>query len=177
MTAHCQVRFGFWFYAIYSVSLSKERSFSTSFMKRTFTREATTFGLLMWLYTQALSQSLPSPSTLFRRQLTFGSGGGFSGTARSYVLHENGDLWVRERATDSLKLHKTLREKQTKQFFQSADQLQLDKYKFNHPGNVYYFVEYSNPKKRLKQKITWGAPKQKVSVYVQRFYNQLTKTI
>ena len=146
-------------------------------MIRFFATGLTTLCFLVALCLSASAQSLPSPSTLFKRQLTFGSGGGFAGKTRSYVLHENGEIWVRERVTDSLTLHKTLTEKQTKQFFQSADQLQLDKYKFNNPGNIYYFIEYNNPKKRYKAKVTWGAPKQKVSVYVQRFYNQLSKSI
>ena len=145
-------------------------------MIRIFTTGVATLGLIVGLLVQTSAQSLPSPSTLFKRQVTFGTGGGFAGTTRSFVLHENGDLWMRERATDSLKLHKTLSDKQTKQFFQSADQLQLEKYKFNSPGNVYYFIEYNNPKKRLKEKVTWGDSKRKVSTYVQRFYNQLIKT-
>jgi hypothetical protein len=123
------------------------------------------------------AQSLPSPSTLFKRQISFGSGGGFTGAARVYVLHENGEVFVRERLTDSLKLHKTIEERKVQDFFKSADQLQLDKYKFSHPGNTYYFLEYNNPKKRLKTKITWGDNRQKVSKYVKRLYDQLNKEI
>jgi hypothetical protein len=127
-------------------------------------------------FSQKLSQGL---SSVFKREITFGAGGGFAGEIKTYTLLENGEVYLNESLADSARVFvKNLTEKQTKDFFKKADALALDKMKpFNNPGNRYYFVNYKNPKKFYTVKITWGNTKYRVSTKVRAFYREVMTVI
>ncbi len=132
---------------------------------------------LLWISHPATAQTLPSPSTLFKSQISFGSGGGVSGASKTYTIHEDGKVTLKESLTDSVTVLKTLSDFNLKEAFRCANGLKLDKYKFNHPGNLYYFIEYSNPKKKVKSKTVWGSNRHKVAKSVQKFYYKLIKML
>lgn len=63
----------------------------------------------------------------------------------------------------------------TEKLFREAQKLRLDTIQFNHPGNLYYFMEVQ--KGESAPRITWGSADHTVPNQVQEFYNKLIKTI
>ncbi len=108
-------------------------------------------------------------------QLIFGSGGGFSGSTTSYILIENGQLFkMNSLAGDTIALSDVKR-KVTKDLFQEYEKLASQQPYFNHPGNLYYFIEQKNAGK--KTRITWGDTQHTVPDSVMTFYQKLQNII
>ncbi len=114
------------------------------------------------------------PGTSFT-QLHFGNGGGFTGAVNRYVLHPDGRLMKAAGLSDEFKELARVNTKQTDKLFQEARQLGLDTIQFNHPGNLYYFIEVQ--KAQSTPRITWGSADHAVPTQVQEFYNRLIQTI
>ncbi len=104
------------------------------------------------------------------RQLICGKGGGVTGQVRQYHLFENGTLFVGEGLTDKVfKKVGKISLRQANQLFDNYQTLQLGQVNFDHPGNLYKFIELKNGNN--KHRITWGASGQKVNKEVQLFFD------
>jgi len=108
-------------------------------------------------------------------QLIFGSGGGMSGAVTSYTLLENGQLFYQNSLTKEHKELESLTKKEAASCFQKMQGLQLSQMKFDHPGNLYYFIEEVNGTE--SHRVTWGSNDHKISEECKIFYKELRTTI
>lgn len=104
------------------------------------------------------------------KQLRWGNGGGFVGKEKTYILLENGQVFNRDMANNASELPKT-KARKAKALFKSAESLGLAKLDFNHPGNVYYFIEFQEGD--VVNRIAWGDPSIPVDKSIAAFYAEL----
>jgi uncharacterized protein YjiK len=116
-----------------------------------------------------------TPSNFQGQQLTFGSGGGFTGQVIQYTLLENGQLFQTNSQTKEAKELKPVSRTKSKQLFAKVEKLDVAKLDFNHPGNMYYFIQ--TKRGDILQKITWGSPQDKAPDGVETLYQELKTTI
>lgn len=108
-------------------------------------------------------------------QLIFGSGGGISGEVTTYTLLENGQLFYNNSLTKENTEIKSLTKKEATSCFQKMEGLQLSQMNFDHPGNLYYFLEEVNGDE--KNRVTWGSTDHDISEECKTFYKELRTTI
>ena len=108
------------------------------------------------------------------QQLRFGSGGGFSGALQEYVLLRNGQIFLFETGPgkrDTFELQ-SLSKADTRILFGELDTLRLQKYDFNYPGNMSYFIRLTD--EQTDQTVQWGDPRWAVRKEVSQFHSELT---
>lgn len=99
-------------------------------------------------------------------EITFGSGGGFTGEVKTYVLHDDGNVTIEDSVIVSV-------EKEDKLLlFNSAAAIKDSS--LNSPGNMYYFLEWIS--KEGNQKYVWSNSTQ-VSSDVYKLYKQLNSLL
>ncbi len=108
------------------------------------------------------------------KQLRWGNGGGFVGRETTFTLLENGQIFQTEMPDKMTELQKTKAGK-SKKLFQIAQALELAKRDFDHPGNIYSFIEYQEGD--MVQRITWGDPKFPVDDRVKDLFAQLSELV
>jgi hypothetical protein len=116
-----------------------------------------------------------TPATFPGKQLTFGSGGGFSGQVTEYTLLENGQLFQHNTLTKEMKQLRRLGWKKRRWAFAEAEKLNLNKLSFNHPGNRYYFIQVK--KGDATHRVTWGNPTEVTPPQLEEFYQQLLSKV
>lgn len=99
------------------------------------------------------------------KELKFGEGGGFTGMVTAYEIKENGDV-----LKDGKKI-KSIDKSELKAIQKKVNNLSTESLKFNHPFNIYYFIETD------KGKIVWGDPAFPEPDDIKALYNQLKKSI
>lgn len=109
------------------------------------------------------------------KQLIFGRGGGITGEVNTYTLLENGQLFHNNSLTADYKELNSIDKKQAKSAFEKMATLKLSEIDFNHPGNMYYFIEEVDGDK--KHRVTWGAHDYEVDATCEAFYKELRTTI
>jgi len=109
------------------------------------------------------------------KQLVFGSGGGISGEVKTYILLENGQVFYNNSLTDTNEEIKSLSKKEATLCFKKMDSLKLEEMNFDHPGNMYYFVEEVKGEER--HRVTWGSNDHEVSESCRKFYKELRTSI
>ena len=110
-----------------------------------------------------------SPKTF--KEIKFGEGGGFTGAVTEYQIKTNGDVFVNKSLDKTQTKIKTIDKEEMKTIQEKVDKISNDSWKFNHPFNVYHFIETD------KGKITWGDPSFPVSSDIKELYDYLNKTI
>ena len=104
-------------------------------------------------------------------EITFGSGGGFTGQEVSYKLTSDGKLVK----TDKLKKEtielKKLNGGKTLKIFEQITELNIAGLDFNHPGNKYYFIKETQ--KTGEEKVVWGDGQEDPPQAVLDFYKIL----
>jgi hypothetical protein len=115
------------------------------------------------------------PNRYVGNQIIVGSGGGVTGAWREYRLLESGYWYTRTNRDSTFTVldHKSRAE--VASFFKKSKALALNKKAFDHPGNLYYFVE--TKRGRTQHRVTWGASKLKAPVAVKQFYDAFMKAI
>lgn len=116
-----------------------------------------------------------TPTQLPERQIVFGKGGGVSGEITEYILLENGQVFRSSSFSGKMVELRKIEKKQARQFFEQIAGLQLDKEKFDHPGNMYYFITYKTPDN--PGKVVWGNRDNPVRENIQNFYDSLISII
>lgn len=108
-------------------------------------------------------------------QLIFGRGGGITGEVTSYTLLENGQLFYTNTLTKEQKQIKSVPKKEAAAYFLKMKELQLSEMEFNHPGNLYYFIEEVQGDE--KHRVTWGSANHQISDDCIDFYEELRTAI
>ncbi|MES2734131.1 MAG: hypothetical protein V4714_20455 [Bacteroidota bacterium] len=132
------------------------------------------FGLAI-VFLSACQAQKYTPSDFQGKQLTFGSGGGFTGQVIQYTLLENGQLFQSHGLTKEVKELKGVSRTKSEQLFGQAEKLDLAKLDFNHPGNLYHFIHIKRG--NTIQKVTWGSIQDKVPSEVEALYQELKAVI
>ncbi len=109
--------------------------------------------VLFWFCKQ---QPKYTPDAFPEKQLRWGSGGGFVGKETKFTLLENGQVFKDEPSRKTVELQH-IKAKKAKSLFKMAEDLGLLKLDFQHPGNIYDFIE-SQEGETIKR-ITWGDAK------------------
>lgn len=118
----------------------------------------------------ACKQTKYAPGNFPDRQLRWGNGGGVAGKETMYTLLDNGQIFVREQGGQLTETGKT-KGKKAKALYEMIGTLGLEKLDFQHPGNVYDFVEVLNGDS--VKRISWGAKDNPVDPKIKDFYDQL----
>lgn len=99
-------------------------------------------------------------------QISFGSGGGFTGEVKTYTLTSDSKLFEKGNELKKLDIKKTL------DLFKQANELK--EYSLNAPENMYLFIEIKT--KEETNRIVWGFGTTTVDKKVIEVYNELTST-
>lgn len=124
---------------------------------------------------KAVPQSV-TPDTYVGRQICVGSGGGVTGFTTTYYLLDNGKLF-RRRSRDStftlLGQHSPVR---TACMFRTVEKTcKITTTTFDHPGNLYKFVQWRHGEQHYK--VIWGEANKKVPQVYARFYSSFMKKV
>lgn len=109
------------------------------------------------------------------RQLVFGKGGGITGAIDTYILLENGQLFHSNSITEENSELEGIRKKEAQECYTKMQSLELSKMDFNHPGNMYYFLEQVDS--TGTSKIIWGSNDHQVPGACEDFYAELQNFI
>ncbi|MBS1557822.1 MAG: hypothetical protein JST69_03765 [Bacteroidetes bacterium] len=96
-------------------------------------------------------------------QVKFGSGGGFTGAVKTYTLTADGRLLDESKELKKINLNQTL------EYFNKANELR--NYTFNHPDNVYSFIEIKTKEKT--NRIVWSFGNTQIDTQASALYNTL----
>ncbi len=113
-----------------------------------------------------------SPQELPQTKIEWGAGGGFTGGSTTYILLENGQIFVFKNSKDNIQELNPIKETMARDLFIKAKQLNLDNF-VNRPGNLYKFISFED--KNQENTITWGATDYQCPQKIIDFYNALEK--
>ena len=117
-----------------------------------------------------------TPATYAGRQIMVGNGGGVTGFSTTYYLFENGKLFGRRNRDTTFTFIRQQTLTNTKRIFSVAEKTcKIRTTRFDHPGNMYKFVQWR--KGKLANKVTWGASDKKVSANYTKFYTSFMAMI
>ncbi|MBK9338149.1 MAG: hypothetical protein IPM98_17025 [Lewinellaceae bacterium] len=105
--------------------------------------------------------------------LRFGNGGGFTGVETTFTLLENGQLFKSTSAMPQAVALKNCNRKTADNLLDTAEDLGLLKLDFDHPGNIYKFIEFTDDGQT--RRITWGDPAHPVDEKIKGLYEQLVQ--
>lgn len=103
-------------------------------------------------------------------KLVFGSGGGFTGMVKEFMLLPNGQVFMKFNHGEPVEQLK-MKKKQAKKLFKMAEELKLLEESYNKPGNKYYFIGFHKDGKESKS--VWGKEKQFMNPKLHTFYKEL----
>lgn len=103
------------------------------------------------------------------QQITVASGGGFTGVWHEYTLKPDGQVLHKASNVDTTEVVKTISKSKAKAFFKQIEALKLNEHKMDEPGNMSYYVQFSE-RKKFSHKVQWG-DKTMPSDSVKMFYD------
>lgn len=115
-------------------------------------------------HTKYTAEKLPE------KQIRWGNGGGFVGKESAHILLDNGQMFARDIMGAISEGQKT-KGKKAKALFKSIETLGLAKMEFNHPGNLYYFLEFQEGD--VVSRVVWGDKNNPVGAPIEALYKQL----
>ncbi|MFN0215618.1 MAG: hypothetical protein ACKVT2_15280 [Saprospiraceae bacterium] len=104
------------------------------------------------------------------KQIRWGTGGGFVGKESAQILCDNGQIFNRDIMGTVLLSGKT-KGKKAKTLFKTAEELGLAKLEYNHPGNIYYFIELLEGD--MVSRVVWGDKKYPVEKSINDLFEEL----
>lgn len=108
--------------------------------------------------------------------ITVGSGGGFTGAVTTYKITREGKVY-KGKGVGEIKFTECgkIKRSAAKKMFTSASGLMPANNSFNHPGNLYYFLKYTQDGK--EQTITWGDADHPVADEVRKLYEEIHASV
>lgn len=129
--------------------------------------------LLVLLLVFSCKTTKYSPTDFPDQQITFGSGGGFSGIVTDYTLLSNGQLFKRSSTDNRFVELKSIKKQAAKQAIKNYTFLGINEVVHDAPGNLYYFINYKDSDK-VERKIVWGNKENPIDEKVKSYYKILT---
>lgn len=102
--------------------------------------------------------------------ISFGDGGGFAGLETGFTLLENGQIFKHNVPGDTTELQ-SIKKKDAKAYYEKFKGLRLAQLDIEQPGNLYYFVRFTNPD--IAHGITWGSADYNVRKDILAFYKSM----
>lgn len=115
-----------------------------------------------------------SSANLPTKQLHWGYGGGYAGHETSFILLENGRIFRRE-GVGGVPIEMKGTKRNTARALYSAFHRDLRKYDFNHPGNVYSFVQMQEGS--AIRRVAWGDDRYPVEQKAKDFFNRINALV
>ncbi len=109
------------------------------------------------------------------KQLTFGSGGGFSGIESTYTLLENGQFWIQNGPGAPASPLPSIARSKAEQFFIAAEEKLFGEVALNPLGNTYRFVGYQTGSRHSR--ITWTGERPTVDPRIAALIDDLYQLI
>lgn len=109
--------------------------------------------------------------------LTFGRGGGVTGGVEEYLIDTSGKVVFREtlKQEPSYREVKTLDRKQLNEIAEKIDALEFLEVTFNHPGNLYWFIETRSD--AGPHRVSWGDHRKEAPPEMVELYKYLEKAV
>jgi hypothetical protein len=109
------------------------------------------------------------------KQIRFGTGGGFVGRETLFSVLENGQMFKKgpDGLTSALP---DIKSRKAKSLFKSLAKSDFANLSFQHPSNVYSFVEIPVGRDGY-HRVTWGDPAHPVDARVQDLFDQLNALV
>lgn len=114
-----------------------------------------------------------SPEQYTENKVYFGNGGGFTGELREFCLLENGDVFQINPSSRQATLRNSKGKSMAKSIFKNMDQMDLKKYTYDQPGNLYYWMKYHTASDSTY--LIWGHSDMEVEEEVVHMYEQLVE--
>lgn len=131
------------------------------------------FGIVVCMLSSCAKHT--NPLTYTKKQLIFGSGGGFANQVNEYRLLENKHLFFRKNDDTTFKDLGKQKAKTVKKLFEASEMLFQGKSGFNEPGNMYYFVRLQ--KDNQTQSVVWGRPNTEAPEKAKELHKQLMNLV
>jgi hypothetical protein len=104
------------------------------------------------------------------RQVVFGTGGGFTGETNAQILLENGQIFRKSSLFKGPPIElKGIKKRKAKAFFKATEALDLASFEFEHPGNIYQFLELRGDSASVVR-VAWGDEKYPVNQKIKDLY-------
>ena len=87
-------------------------------------------------------------------QLVVGTSGGVTGMMKEYVLLDNGKLFLSKGIDGDFREQMPMKRSQVREIFSRAEELNFPAHRFDHPGNLTYYLILKNPSRSYLVK--WG---------------------
>lgn len=110
-----------------------------------------------------------------KERLEFGSGGGVVGKVDTYTLLDNGQLFLTNSLTQETRELEGFSKKEAKTFFERVKGPEISELEFDHPGNLYYFINHITENK--EHRLVWGSADHTVPVSCKAFYQDVMATV
>ena len=107
-------------------------------------------------------------------EITFGSGGGFTGAVIKYQIKSNGEITKINSIDNKTLLVKTINKRKFREINKKVNKLTETQLKYNQPENIYYFIEIDNG---VKTNITWGENNKEAPLEIKQLYVYLNSLI
>jgi len=121
-------------------------------------------------------KQVSKPDEWTKNALWFGTGGGFTGSATTYCLLENGQLFVKKGiAATSYETLPNINKKGTASVFKKAIALQLPLAEINEPGNMYN--EFAFGKNGSAVKLVWSEGNKSIDTKISELHKELFSLI
>ena len=117
-----------------------------------------------------------TPTDFPDEQITFGTGGGFSGIVNDYTLLSNGQLFKRSSVDNRFVEVQSASRDAATQAFKNYDFLGIGDMSIDKPGNLYYFIQYKG-KDSQEHKLVWGDDQTTIDDKLKTFYENLSALI
>ncbi len=134
--------------------------------------------ILAFLFISGLSIACGPQGVLYEyqnTQITFGSGGGFTGQVTEYNVDARGNL----KRIDGLSGSETnlgkIKKADLRQIYKTLSEMNLSKMNMNQPGNMYYFIKEVDSSSI--HEVIWGNPDYKTPDNIQEFYDLLISSM
>lgn len=114
-----------------------------------------------------------SPEKYEKTKVYFGTGGGFTGELREFCLLENGDVFQINPSSREATLRNSNGKSMAKSIFKNMDDMELKKYTYDKPGNLYYWMKYHTDSDSVY--LIWGNEEMEVEKEVVHMYEQLVE--
>ncbi len=135
----------------------------------------TTLSFLLLLLTFSCKTTKYTPTDFPDAQITFGSGGGFTGATTDFTLLENGQLFKMSSLNKEYEALPKVKKEMTQQMFNNYEFLNIGHETINDPGNLYYYIRYKD-KDAKEHRITWN-DQSEVSSNVKTYYGILMSLV
>ena len=108
-------------------------------------------------------------------QISFGSGGGFTGMYTRFTLFENGQIFKKGGSEKEFSAFGIAKKNDVAQIFKNYDVLKINDIELNEPGNMNYYIEYKGKDKT--HNVTWGGVNKPASDELKLFYQLLNNLV